>query len=150
VKINAGVRATRAPLLMFGADDLAFHPGWLPAAQRLMSPTVGVVGTQDLCNPRVIRGEHATHCLVARWYTRLGSIDNPRQVLHEGYVHEFVDDEFVATARHRGAFAFAHDSIVEHLHPDAGKAPMDDLYAARRPRMRAGRDVFRHRQHLWA
>lgn len=148
-KINAGVRATSEPLIFLGADDLAFHPGWLEAAVALMARPVGVVGTNDMCNGRVIAGEHSTHSLVARWYAELGTIDDPDRLLHEGYLHEWVDDEFVQTAQHRGAYAHAHDALVEHLHPMVGKAPMDHLYAAQRQRMRLGRRIFQTRSQLW-
>ena len=49
----------------------------------------------------------------------------------------------------RNAYAFAPDSVVEHLHPQVGKAPMDDLYAAQQTRMRAGYRIYRRRRHLW-
>jgi hypothetical protein len=70
-------------------------------------------------------------------------------VLFEGYPHEYVDDEFVGTARKRGAWAFAADSHVEHLHPSWGKAPMDPMYAAQRKRMTAGAMIYRSRRPLW-
>lgn len=149
MKINAAVRHTTEPLLFLAADDLEFHPGWLEAAAALLSDTIGLVGTQDLCNGRTLRGEHATHFLAARWYAELGTIDGHPGPLCELYPHEYVDDEAVATARQRGAWAFAHDSVVEHLHPDAGKAPMDDLYRARRLRMRQGYWIFEERRRLW-
>ena len=148
-KINAGVAYTHEPLLFFGADDVHFHPGWLAAAEAHMSDSVGVVGTQDMCNPRTVRGEHATHFLVARWYAQLPTIDDKGGPLCELYPHEFVDDEFVATAKHRGAWAFAEGAVVEHLHPDVGKAPSDALYEQRPLRMRRGRRIFRARSHLW-
>lgn len=148
-KINAGVAHTTEPLILTGADDLHFHPGWLPAARALLTATIGVVGTQDLCNGRVIRGEHATHFLMARWYAELGTLDGQPGPLCEEYLHEMVDDEVVATARYRGAWAFADNAIVEHLHPMVGKAPTDDLYDGQRRRMRFGRRVFQRRQHLW-
>lgn len=148
-KINAGVRHTTEPLLFLAADDLHFHPGWLEAAEQKLAGPVGLVGTQDLCNRRTIEGEHATHFLMARWYAERPTIDGQPGPLCEEYPHEFVDDELVATAKHRGAWAFADGSIVEHLHPDVGKAPIDALYAARRSRMRAGRRIFQRRRHLW-
>jgi hypothetical protein len=44
-------------------------------------------------------GRHSTHSLVTRDYVeRFGTIDEAGVVLHEGYPHEFVDDEFVQTA----------------------------------------------------
>lgn len=148
-KINTAATLTGYDHLFTGADDLRFHPGWLAAALAAMSGAVGAVGTQDQCNPRTIAGIHATHFLVARSYVELGTIDDPGKVFHEGYPHEFVDDEFVATARHRGMYAFAGDSIVEHLHPLAGKAPVDDMYAQAPMRIRRGRQQFRSREHLW-
>lgn len=148
-KINAAVEYTDHPYVFLGADDLHFHPGWFEAAKARISDTVGVVGTNDLCNRRVIAGQHSTHSLVARWYCELGTIDEPGKLLHEGYEHEFVDDEFVETAKKRGAFVSETTAVVEHLHPMAGKAPMDELYSQQRRRMRSGRRVFHGRRPLW-
>lgn len=150
-KINAGYRHTTEKHLMLGADDLLFHPGWYEAAVAQLTDGIGVVGTNDLGSPRVIAGEHATHSLVTRDYCdRFGTIDGPGAVLCEVYPHEFVDDEFVETAKHRNAWAFAFDSHVEHLHPNWGKAPSDRMYEQQRTRMRAGRRMYNDRKRLWA
>lgn len=149
-KINAGYRATTEPLMFLAADDLRFHAGWLQAATAALTGQVGVVGTNDLCSKRVMRGEHSTHSLVTRAYVdEFGTIDEPGKVLHEGYPHEFVDDELVQTAISRGAFVSARDSVVEHLHPMVGKAPMDDLYAQQAARMKSGRRLYQRRVRLW-
>lgn len=149
-KVNAGYRATDEPLLFLGADDLHFHLGWLTAATAALAPGIGVVGTNDLGSPRVVAGEHATHSLVTRAYAdQHGTIDRPGQVLHEGYCHNFVDDELVATARRRHAWAFAVDAHVEHLHPSWGKAPHDATYARGRARFAADRRTYRQREALW-
>jgi hypothetical protein len=150
VKINAGYRHTTEPLLFLAADDLRFHPGWFELAAAKLTPGIGVVGTNDLCNRRTMRGEHSTHSLVTREYVdRFGTIDEPGKVLHEGYVHEFVDDELVGTARKRRAYAHASKAIVEHLHPMNGQAPMDRLYRRQGMRMRASRDLYQRRRMLW-
>lgn len=148
-KINAGYRATSHPYLFTAADDLKFHPGWFESAVAAMTDGVGVVGTNDLGSPRVMAGEHSTHSLVARWYADLGTIDEPGKIYHEGYVHEYVDDELVGTAKRRGMWAFAVDAHVEHLHPDWGKAPGDRMYANQRARMRASRATYLKRRSLW-
>ena len=148
-KINAGIAASTEPLIFTGAIDLQFRPGWLEAAEALLSDTVGVVGTNDLTNPRVIAGRHATHFLVSRDYVERGQIDGEPGLLHEGYWHEYVDDELVATATSRGAYAFAEASHVEHLAWQWGKRPPDHLDADMAQRMNAGRRVFRRRRHLW-
>jgi hypothetical protein len=150
VKINTGYRLTAEPLLFLAADDLHFHPGWFEQATAKLTPGVGVVGTNDLCNRRTMRGEHSTHSLVTREYVeRFGTIDEPGKILHEGYVHEFVDDELVGTARKRRAYAHAAKAVVEHLHPMNGQAPMDSLYRRQGMRMRASRDLYQRRRQLW-
>lgn len=149
-KINTGYRETSRPLLFTGACDLRFQPGWLTAALAELVVGIGVVGTSDGHSARVLAGDHATHSVVSRWYAdTYGTIDTPGAVLHEGYWHEYVDDELVATAMSRGAWAFAPGALVEHLHPDHGLAPTDPLYRARPARMRQGRQLFRQREHLW-
>ena len=148
-KINHAARHCREPLLFTGADDLEFHGGWLEAARARIRGPIQVVGTNDLCNARVMAGNHSTHSLLTREYAERGTIDEPGKILHEGYPHEYVDDEFVQTAIKRNAFDFAPDALVEHLHPDAGKAPIDELYAARPARMRQGRKLYRQRRRLW-
>lgn len=149
-KVNAGMSASTEALLFLGADDLLFHPGWLEAAVAKLGAGIGVVGTNDLGSPRVISGDHATHSLVTRDYAdRFGTIDEPGKILHEGYPHEFVDDELVETAKHRGAWAFAADSHVEHLHPSWGKCAPDRMYRQQRRRMAEGRPIYMERRRLW-
>lgn len=128
-KVNAGYAQTSEPWLFVTGDDVRFHPGWLDHAQAV-GATHDVVGTNDLGNPRVLRGEHATHMLLRRRYLdeQGGSWDGPGSVCHEGYRHWFVDDEIVTAARRRGAFAFAPGSVVEHLHPAWGKGESDEVY----------------------
>lgn len=145
-KINAGIRATSEPLIFLGADDLHFHPGWLQAARRRLSDRVGVVGVNDLCSRRVRAGQHATHFLMSRAYAGRPMLNGRSGPLYEGYDHSFVDDELVATARHRGAIAFATDAIVEHLHHMNGRAPVDEIYTRGRARFRQDRRTFRRRR----
>lgn len=149
-KINTGYRLTDEPLIFTGACDLRFHAGWWEAATAMLADGIGVVGTNDLGSRRVMAGNHATHSLVTRSYVdEFGTIDQRGLVMHEGYLHEFVDDEFVQTAKHRDAWAFAFDSHVEHLHPAWGKADTDSLYDQTPFRMRMGRKLYRQREHLW-
>jgi hypothetical protein len=149
-KVNEGYRATTEPLIFTGACDLRFHPGWFEACLAKLDDHIGVVGTQDLCNRRTRTRRHSTHSLVTRWYADLGTIDQPRTIYHEGYPHEWVDDELCETAKRRGAYAHAMDAIVEHLHPMNGGAPVDELYAAQGERITAGRPLFEERRRLWS
>lgn len=150
-KINDGFKITNAPWVFTGADDLAFHPDWFERALRWVDDTIHVVGTNDICNHRVMSGQHSTHTLFRRKYVEeWGTIDQPGLVMHEGYKHDFTDDEAVATAKARGVYAHAYDSIVEHLHPLAGKAEDDDTYRKGRKHSSEGRRLFTKRKTLWA
>jgi hypothetical protein len=48
--------------------------------------------------------------------------------LHEGYHHNYSETELWQLAEHRGVAKFVPKCIVEHVHPDWGKAEMDDTY----------------------
>lgn len=148
-KINAAARATTEPLLFTGADDLAFRTGWLDAALSMMRGDVSVVGVNDLGTARVREGRHATSFLVRRGYLERGTVDEPGLLMHEGYHHNFPDDELVETARARGSIAFATDAVVEHLHPHFGRAEDDPTYALGRSHFREDRNLFLTRRRLW-
>ena len=149
-KINFGYMATKEPLLFLGATDLIFHSGWYEAAIKELKSGIGVVGTNDLGNPDVLKGVHATHSLVTRDYAdNYGTIEQPGQILYEGYWHEYVDNEFIETAMSRDAFAMALDSVVEHMHPWFGKAQWDASYREYRKRFIPGKDLYEKRKALW-
>ena len=146
-KVNAGYAQTSEPWLFLTGDDVRFHPGWLDHAQAAAGDDYDVVGTNDLGNPRVMRGEHATHMLIRRSHAdKVGaSWDGPGSVCHEGYRHWYVDDEIVTAARQRGVFAHAPGAVVEHLHPLWGKGETDDVYELGRASQAADRDLFQKR-----
>jgi hypothetical protein len=129
-KVNGGYYVTKEPWVFIVGDDVEFHPGWLERALAAAGDKYHVVGTNDLGNPRVMAGEHATHMLIRRSYINdVGaSWDGPKRVCHEGYHHWFCDDEIVTAAKRRGVWTMALDSIVEHLHPTWGKGEMDNVY----------------------
>jgi hypothetical protein len=140
--------------MLLGSDDILFHPGWFDACLAVAARIPGgacVVGTNDLCNPRVKSGHHSTHPLVNRDYIACGGvIDDPTRVLPEVYGHWFVDDEFVQTAQFRGTYVHAHDALVEHFHPAFGKAENDATYDLSKETVAADRALFNRRRSLWA
>lgn len=148
-KTNFAYRSTWEPLLFLGADDIKPHDGWLSKALARLGGPVGVVGTNDLTNRRTKRF-HSTHSLVTRDYVDMhGTIDEAHKVLHEGYSHNFVDDELVATANHRAAYAHAHDCYVEHLHPMRQKSVPDPIYSLGQAQFDVDRRLFQSREPLW-
>lgn len=149
-KMNYGFTATTDEFVFLAADDLTFRPGWAEhAIARHHETGACVVGTNDLGNQRVVKGEHSTHSLVHRDYGACGTIDDPSKLLHEGYHHNYVDDEFVDTAKWRGTYAHAADSIVEHLHPNWGKAQNDDTYRRGNEHFNDDRAYYIERTRLW-
>jgi hypothetical protein len=123
-KANLGYRSTRLPWLALVGDDVAFHPGWLQAAQQAAEEAAAdVVGLGDvpggLGSARLGSGVHACHLLLRRRYVEAlgGGWDGPGVLCHEGYWHWCVDDEIVAAAKRRQRWTFAAGAVVEHLHP---------------------------------
>jgi hypothetical protein len=153
-KANHALAVSDEPWLFVVGDDTCFCPGWDTIALEVAGRyRVGVVGTNDRANPRVVAGQHATHNLVARWYAvEHGLADGTRPAIFwEGYDHNFVDDELVQTARARRSWAFARDSWVPHLHPNEKRAPWDETYAKGQRRFAEDQRTFLAiRRRLWA
>lgn len=150
-KINHAARLADATWLFLGADDLRFFTGWLRACISTHIRTGAlVVGTNDLGNPLVMRGGHATHSLVNRDYLEQGTVDESGLLLHEGYGHNWVDNEFVETARARKTFAFARDAGVEHLHPIWRKGTDDATYRRGQASYQDDRRLYQRRRELWS
>jgi GT2 family glycosyltransferase len=147
-KVNRGYAATDEPWLFLVGDDVRFRPGWLDHAQAAAGERFHVIGTNDLGNPRVLAGEHATHMLIRRSYVdEMGaSWDGPGVVAHEGYRHWYVDDEIVAAAKARGVWMPAGRSHVEHVHPLYGKAAPDEVYELGAASSEADRELFEKRR----
>ena len=142
-----------------------FHHGWYAAARDVMDnpPLIGrygeqigvcgsygVVGTRDLCNPRTVTGAHSTHSLVARWYADVGGpIDQEHAIYHEGYVHEYCDDELIQVAMKRGEYAHSFGPPVEHVHMLLDPSLDDDVYRHGRTGTRRSRKHFILRSRMW-
>jgi len=147
-KINDLAVLGDSPWVFIVGDDVKFHPGWLDHAEAI-GQRYAVVGTNDLGNPRVLAGEHATHLLIRRSYIdeQGASWDGPGVVCHEGYRHWYVDDEIVNAAKQRGVWGMALGSVVEHLHPAWGKSENDDTYRLGQRHQASDEKLFRKRLH---
>ena len=150
-KINGGIVETKMPWILMGADDLEFEEGWdVEALAEAERTNKRVIATNDMANPEVMRGRHATHPLVARSYIEAhGTIDG-KGFYHEGYDHQCVDVEATETAQARGEFSFAARSIVRHLHPVFNRqVKMDDTYKKGMARGQQDIALLRERRPLW-
>jgi hypothetical protein len=145
VKANHGYTETTEPWVLLVGDDVKFHPGWLDHAQAAAARTsASVVGTNDMHNPRVTAGEHATHPMLRRSYVdeQGASWGGPGVLCHEGYGHWFVDDEIVRVAKSRGVWVSAEASRIEHLHPMFGLAEDDEVYQRGQATADQDRELF--------
>ncbi|MFI6681885.1 hypothetical protein [Kribbella sp. NPDC050470] len=151
-RMNTGYRCTTEPWTFVVGDDVVFRPGWLDHAQSIAGERYHVIGTNDLGNPHVMAGEHATHMLIRRSYIDdVGaSWDGPKNVCHEGYRHWFVDNEIVTAAQQRDVWAMSLGSVVEHLHPAWGKADNDDVYELGQSHAPQDRVLFEERRRTYA
>jgi hypothetical protein len=147
-KIRAGVEATDEPLLFLGADDLRFRRGWLEAARAALVEGVQVIGVNDAMRRRH-RPTHATHFLMTREYALQPCADGQPGPLSDAYSHSFVDDECIATARHRGVYTYAQAAVVEHRHWTNRGAKDDATYRRGRARFEQDRAIFHRRAALW-
>lgn len=130
-KINWAYTHTDQPWIFQGADDIRFSPGWDTEALRVASlHQAGVIGTNDLHNPSVKARLHSTHSFIRRSYIEEygGTFDNTGIVFSERYDHQYVDNELIALAKLRNQWAFADNSIVEHIHPVWGMTEWDPTY----------------------
>lgn len=138
--------------LFITGDDVRFYPGWLDHAQAAAGDKHHVVGTNDMSNPRVMAGKHATHILLRTSYVdEVGaSWDEPGLIAHEGYRHWYVDDEIVTAAQQRGVWTSAPNSVVEHMHPAWGKGRQDAVYELGQSHAENDKETFmsRCRKHL--
>jgi hypothetical protein len=150
-KINMGAFELEEPFVLLGATDLKFHPGWDVEALKVAEETgAGVIGTNDMGNATVMRGDHSTHPLVRMSYVdEYGTIDEHGKILHEGYSHQWPDTELVETAKARGQWAFAANSRVEHLHPFWHKGQMDSTYEKALSTSAEDHRLFGKRRRLW-
>ena len=153
-KVNLGFARTTEPWVLIVGDDVEFHPGWLEAAAKL-ADEFDVIGTNDSPtgngNPTVQNGTHADHFFVRRSYvdTYGASLDGPGVVCSEKYGHFYVDKELIELAKARGVFTPCLDSLVEHHHPDLGRAPWDEVYQDfRGPQAAADRATWETRSPL--
>lgn len=150
-KINWAFDRTDGEWIFQGADDLRFRRDWdIHALASAKKTKKSVIGTNDLHNPAVLRGLHSTHTLIRRSYIEEygGTFDDTGRVFHEGYDHQYVDNEFIETAKRRKQWVFSRNSVVEHLHPHWGNAAMDLTYKKATRRSNADRRLYMERMSL--
>lgn len=123
---NRGAAVASAAWFGLGADDLYFHDGWLEALWPLLEAHDGeVIGLNDGADSFHRLG-CATHFVASRAFciNHMGGVLVPPV-----YAHGMVNAEVNRIAQSLNLFTYCPDALVEHLHPDWGKAAPDALYA---------------------
>jgi hypothetical protein len=146
-KCQQAYEQTDEPWILLTGDDVRFHPGWWQAARDAAVDGVSLISTNDLGNPYVASGELAIHPIIRRsWVDDHGaSWDGPGSIVHQGYAHGWSDWEWSTKAHAEGAFVYAPDCVIEHMHPVWKRAEFDETYVAARRGTKAGRQLFARR-----
>lgn len=117
----------------FGDDHFPRTPGWdAVLLDALETPGVIMAYGDDLHQGRRLPTAPLIRSAVV---TALGWMALP------GCSHYFIDDGWLALAD--GAAAYCQNVIIEHVHPDAGKAPRDATYAEALPHWQADESIYR-------
>jgi len=144
--VNAGYWASDEPFLAITNDDCVFHEGWDLTALGYMSDTTHIVGINQG------DGRCTSFSMVRRSYIEehSGVYDRPNTLYH-GYVSQYPDTEFAEYAQHRGVWAEAHDSLIEHMHWVFGKADANHPnYVKARETLGVDQPVFERRRAAWS
>lgn len=133
IKVQYAYTETKSEWIMLVGDDVRFARGWWAEVMKVacMNPEAQLISTNDMHNPFVTAGIHATHPVIRRsWVDECGaSWDGPGHIAHVGYSHAYVDEEWTTKARMDGVFAPALAARVDHLHPTWSGSAWDDVYA---------------------
>jgi len=144
---------TTEPWLLLIGDDVDFKEGWFDhAAVWMHNRRVCLIATNDMHNPFVLGGTHATHPIIRRsWINDAGaSWDGPGFVAHLGYTHACVDSEWSARAWEDDVFQFVEGCKIEHLHPTWGTGRRDPVYELGMKHYHQDHELFRTRQEKYA
>lgn len=132
-------------LLRVGPQKTGSLESWIMGRGRTPEArSAGAIGGRFGHQDKIVAVEEVGEAEVMSMTTSTGNY------VAQGYASRNCDDELVETAKYRQAWAFAADSVVEHMHPCWKKAPDDGMYRQQALRMDYGRPIFEKRKHLWS
>lgn len=129
-KVRLGVvwnflaRMAEGDYLMMGNDDLIFRtPGWDEKINIVMGPDEVMVACFD---DGINQGKHFAFPIVTRkWYETMGQFT--AEIFTFGYHDTWIFD----IAKRLNKAIYIPEILVEHIHPTAGKRPVDETYRNR-------------------
>jgi glycosyltransferase involved in cell wall biosynthesis len=147
---NAGYWAVKTNWFVLSQDDIIFHKGWLDNAKKHISKGIKVIGLYD-GYPYHLQSQHSVSWLINKNYVQRNSlsIGHKNVLFNPDYKKNYADNELNDTAKFRGVWAYASDSLAEHLHPGFNKSPMDSTYQMNENFLGDDRGLYNSRIHLW-
>jgi glycosyl transferase/beta-hydroxylase protein BlmF len=114
-------------VLMACADDVLFRtPAWDLAVERALGDGCAAVAV-PMDGAEARKGLRCTHFFVTRaWFDCVGHL------VHPTYEHFYADTHIADIAMRANRLIWLRDVLVEHMHPNNGKAPRDLTYSAKR------------------
>lgn len=124
---NCCARVSSGDILGMMGDDVVFRtPDWDQVVAEVFdrfSDRIAFVYGRDGLQDSVL----GTHGFVSReWVQATGRMTGGF------FEHDYADTWLNDVAERVGRRVFVPDVLIEHMHPDAGKAPLDDTYECRR------------------
>lgn len=128
-----------------GSDDVVYPADMFDGMFQAADPSWKVISPNDGHNA------NGTNYLIERSYVQEhgGHYGTPGLVYHQGYRHNWSDDELAEVAASRGVFGRTMGVLVESQHPVWGNAPDDATYQRARAKWADDEALFRRRCHLW-
>jgi len=147
---NTGYWGVKTNWFVLSQDDIIFHPDWLENAQKHITKGIKVVGLYDGF-PGHLTTQHSVAWLINKNYVQRNSlsIGHKNVLFNPEYKKNYADNELNDTAKFRNVWAYAHDSLAEHLHPGFSKSQMDNTYRMNEDFLSSDRDLYTSRMHLW-
>lgn len=144
---NRGYWAVSSEWFVIGQDDFKWHEGWLDAALEY-TDKAKVIGLND---GFAGRDEHSVSWLINKSYVEQNSLSPgfPNVIFFPHYKKNFSDDELNNVAKFRGVWAYAPNSLTEHLHPSFGKGESDATYEVPDKYFQDDFEIYVSRKHLW-
>lgn len=147
---NCGYWAVKTNWFVLSQDDIIFHKGWLDNALKHISKGIKVVGLYD-GYPYHLQSQHSVAWLINKNYVQRNSlsIGHKNVLFNPDYKKNYADNELNDTAKFRGVWAYASDSLAEHIHPGFNKSQMDSTYQMNEKFLGEDRGLYNSRIHLW-
>lgn len=121
-----------------GDDHLPRTPGW----DRLLLEAIGKLGGEGIAYGNDL---HQGAALPTAPVISAGIVGALGWMMEPSLRHMFVDNVWADLGREAGCLAYVPDVVIEHQHPDAGKASGDGVYEE----SAAGTGVDRDAYHRW-